>query len=288
MIEDIETRSPVELIAIGIGHDVTRYYRRAVTIVDAEELGGAMTEKLAELFAEHAGEAHRARLGRAGCTPDAVPRLRAPVKYLFYVAGVRLADANISRSTGDFMPPRVSSRILALDLERPGRKLAVLGGQKESVEPAAMVDGLERVGRNAQAHRAAECSDISVTLSRLGRNRRLVLRFEWLTRCPIWRVFPVSSQRHDMANNSSHSPRVQRRATDDVGGRLRGPIVSALESVQQRRRDRHRPGFSPCAKRARKSQKRRIFRTTRMRRPAGYVDAWRTGHRDLRRPSLPG
>ena len=42
----------MELIAIGIGHDVTRYYRRAVTIVDAEELGGAMTEKLAELFAE--------------------------------------------------------------------------------------------------------------------------------------------------------------------------------------------------------------------------------------------
>jgi len=42
----------VELIAIGIGHDVTRYYRRAVTIVDAEELGGAMTEKLAELFDE--------------------------------------------------------------------------------------------------------------------------------------------------------------------------------------------------------------------------------------------
>jgi cobaltochelatase CobT len=44
----------VELIAIGIGHDVTRYYRRAVTIVDAEELGGAMTDKLAELFEEHA------------------------------------------------------------------------------------------------------------------------------------------------------------------------------------------------------------------------------------------
>ena len=52
IIEDIETQSPVELIAIGIGHDVTRYYRRAVTIVDAEELGGAMTEKLAELFSE--------------------------------------------------------------------------------------------------------------------------------------------------------------------------------------------------------------------------------------------
>jgi cobaltochelatase CobT len=54
IIEEIETRSPVELIAIGIGHDVTRYYRRAVTIVDAEELGGAMTEKLAELFDEKA------------------------------------------------------------------------------------------------------------------------------------------------------------------------------------------------------------------------------------------
>ncbi len=53
VIEEIEMRSPVELIAIGIGHDVTRYYRRAVTIVDAEELGGAMTEKLAELFAEN-------------------------------------------------------------------------------------------------------------------------------------------------------------------------------------------------------------------------------------------
>lgn len=57
VIEEIETRSPVELIAIGIGHDVTRYYRRAVTIVDAEELGGAMTEKLAELFEDDAAAA---------------------------------------------------------------------------------------------------------------------------------------------------------------------------------------------------------------------------------------
>ncbi|RVD70596.1 cobaltochelatase subunit CobT, partial [Mesorhizobium sp. M4A.F.Ca.ET.029.04.2.1] len=52
VIELIETRSPVELLAIGIGHDVTRYYRRAVTIVDAEELAGAMTEQLASLFGE--------------------------------------------------------------------------------------------------------------------------------------------------------------------------------------------------------------------------------------------
>ncbi|MBX9930473.1 MAG: cobaltochelatase subunit CobT [Methylobacterium sp.] len=60
MIEDIETRSPVELLAIGIGHDVTRYYKRAVTIIDAEDLGGAMTEKLAELFEEDDGGVIRA------------------------------------------------------------------------------------------------------------------------------------------------------------------------------------------------------------------------------------
>ncbi len=48
----IEARSPVELLAIGIGHDVTRYYRRALTIVDVEQLGGAMIDKLAELFDE--------------------------------------------------------------------------------------------------------------------------------------------------------------------------------------------------------------------------------------------
>jgi cobaltochelatase CobT len=59
VIADIEGRSPIELIAIGIGHDVTRYYKRAVTIVDPEELGGAMTEKLAELFEEHAAADRR-------------------------------------------------------------------------------------------------------------------------------------------------------------------------------------------------------------------------------------
>lgn len=64
VIEEVETRSPVELIAIGIGHDVTRYYRRAVTIVDAEELGGVMTEKLAELFEDK--------------VPSAMPARRAP------------------------------------------------------------------------------------------------------------------------------------------------------------------------------------------------------------------
>jgi cobaltochelatase CobT len=64
VIHEIETRSPVELIAIGIGHDVTRYYRRAVTITDAEELAGAMTEKLAELFSDEAQGGRAALSGR--------------------------------------------------------------------------------------------------------------------------------------------------------------------------------------------------------------------------------
>ncbi|MBX6323944.1 MAG: cobaltochelatase subunit CobT, partial [Rhodospirillaceae bacterium] len=73
VIDWIETRSPVEIIAIGIGHDVTRYYRRAVTIVDADQLGGAMLEKLAELFdaTPPAEQRHRAR-----------PRLEPPVRVL--------------------------------------------------------------------------------------------------------------------------------------------------------------------------------------------------------------
>ena len=49
----IEGRSSVELAAIGIGHDVTRYYSRAVTIMDAEQLGGALIEQLAALFEKH-------------------------------------------------------------------------------------------------------------------------------------------------------------------------------------------------------------------------------------------
>ena len=67
VIELIETRSPVELLAIGIGHDVTRYYRRAVTIVDAEELAGAMTEQLASLFGEETPrDTRRGGMRRAG------------------------------------------------------------------------------------------------------------------------------------------------------------------------------------------------------------------------------
>jgi cobaltochelatase CobT len=69
VIEDIEDKSSVELNAIGIGHDVTRYYRKAVTIVDAEQLGGAMTEQLIGLFAEDREH------GRAG-TPTRLARVK--------------------------------------------------------------------------------------------------------------------------------------------------------------------------------------------------------------------
>ena len=66
VIRQIEGSRAVEVVAIGIGHDVTRYYRRAVTIVDAEELGGTMMKKLSELFDDDAAAAwERASAERA-------------------------------------------------------------------------------------------------------------------------------------------------------------------------------------------------------------------------------
>ena len=64
VIDFIETRSEVELVAIGIGHDVTRYYRRAVTIVDVDQLGGTMMEQLADLFDEEDPRTRRQARGR--------------------------------------------------------------------------------------------------------------------------------------------------------------------------------------------------------------------------------
>ena len=65
VISDIERRSPVELLAIGIGHDVTRYYRRAVTIMDAEDLGGTMMAQLTSLFDDE-DDQRRGRRRRGG------------------------------------------------------------------------------------------------------------------------------------------------------------------------------------------------------------------------------
>jgi len=64
VIQEVENSGRVELIAIGIGHDVTRYYRRAVTLVDAEQLGGAVVEQLAELFESDPRDAPRRRSRR--------------------------------------------------------------------------------------------------------------------------------------------------------------------------------------------------------------------------------
>jgi cobaltochelatase CobT len=72
VIGEIENKSPVELLAIGIGHDVTRYYRRAVTIVDVEQLGGVLVEQLASLFEEEPKRVAKSR-GLLGALPTVMP-----------------------------------------------------------------------------------------------------------------------------------------------------------------------------------------------------------------------
>ena len=86
VIRDIEDRRPVELIAIGIGHDVTRYYRRAVTIVDAEELGGTMMKKLTELFDEDA-QAAWAQNGGGTVGGGGLAGAVAPTSFCLDIAG---------------------------------------------------------------------------------------------------------------------------------------------------------------------------------------------------------
>jgi len=70
VITEIQDKSPVQLIAIGIGHDVTRYYRRAVTIVDVEQLAGAIVEQLAELFGEEPRKMTRKTAGLLQAPPN--------------------------------------------------------------------------------------------------------------------------------------------------------------------------------------------------------------------------
>lgn len=79
VIAEIENRSPVELIAVGIGHDVTRYYRRAVTIVDVEQLGGALVDQLAGLFDEEPKAVKRAR-GLLAAPPTVQPSPPKPAR----------------------------------------------------------------------------------------------------------------------------------------------------------------------------------------------------------------
>jgi cobaltochelatase CobT len=85
VIGEIEAVSPVELIAIGIGHDVTRYYRRAVTLVDVEQLAGALVEKLAELFDDEPRTA----------SPRALQRADSPLRTTFEAAKQALRHGGV-------------------------------------------------------------------------------------------------------------------------------------------------------------------------------------------------
>ncbi len=70
----LERTSPIELLAIGIGHDVTRYYRHALTIADASELGSAMVKNLIELFDPSGGPRPLAAAHRYGAAARSQPR----------------------------------------------------------------------------------------------------------------------------------------------------------------------------------------------------------------------
>ena len=90
VIAEIEAHSSVELIAIGIGHDVRRYYRRAVTIVDVEQLGGVITEQLAELFDQEPRQAK----GRISAILQAPPTVQGPP----LVAAARRSTASVQQA----------------------------------------------------------------------------------------------------------------------------------------------------------------------------------------------
>ena len=103
VIEWIERRSSVELIAIGIGHDVTRYYERAVTIMDADQLAGAMVEQLAGCSIAIEREK---KLGPA--------QLRAPGPPRYATRG----NSSVSRRDGERGKPRRTTRLCAIRGQR--------------------------------------------------------------------------------------------------------------------------------------------------------------------------
>ena len=193
VIEEIETRSPVELIAIGIGHDVTRYYRRAVTIVDAEELGGAMTEKLAELFEEHAAEPTGRRGACAGALLEAAFRRRwlfaGSLFAALLVAAGTIALAKVQRNPAKPTPIAVHAEpITAFDSRDPSRTR--FGALEFRWRAGAHVEGpaLRRHfgpahGRRRRpfprAHRPRRLADRPHRLSRRPSRRRC--------RCARWR-----------------------------------------------------------------------------------------------------
>ena len=170
VIEDIETRSPVELIAIGIGHDVTRYYRRAVTIVDAEELGGAMTDKLAELFDEAGDRRAVARAQSRGamirCGHRCSPAGRARLHALLGDASTRssllpfhlrriLGDPQIARSAEPRLPSRLPPSRSRLSTSATPRELNSACSSSEAVSFCAPPTSILAASRPFALHQRA-------------------------------------------------------------------------------------------------------------------------------------
>ena len=137
VIDDIEQRSPVELIAIGIGHDVTRYYKRAVTIVDAEELGGAMTDKLAELFSEKAVRQARGAARHEEARPG-LRRLLAGIGLLVLATGAEAQPVAVTAEPiGYFQRFSILGRFRALLLARRADARLRAPGLRRILRPGA-------------------------------------------------------------------------------------------------------------------------------------------------------
>ena len=138
VIDWIERQSPVQLVAIGIGHDVTRYYRRAVTIMDVEQLGGTMIEQLAGL---HMGS--RFLDGAEWIQPRA-----AQLAQMTYVTPQMLQDL-MDGPRGDGLAPHVrrADRLIAGMRALAGR--AYVQAQKFGVEIATPASAVSQVPPSA-------------------------------------------------------------------------------------------------------------------------------------------
>ena len=138
VIKEIETRSPVELIAIGIGHDVTRYYRRAVTINDPSELAGAMTDKLVELFEE--------KSEHAKCPPqcdpgDAILPPRAPDAVLTLTCPRQAGDQQTHARTNAptlAQPDNAKPALRHVSTHPPARSLRTASPQNQATTPQSI------------------------------------------------------------------------------------------------------------------------------------------------------
>ena len=249
VIELIEERSPVELLAIGIGHDVTRYYRRAVTIVDAEELAGAMTEQLASLFGEESARDNRARHAarRMSDTP-AWGASSLTVAAALPAVAVAVVALTIAAPAG---APLETIEISA----RPITEFRI-GSSETRFGPLEFVGGLEMTSPESRFRRAVGLP-LHHARRRFRRRRRyrlLVLRHDRARRRPA----AVRRGRFPHGADGRHR---RRRHQEEMAGRCR----------RARRQGRHR------------------HRRLRARPPRGAVqDRSRQHEGGVARPRLPG